>query len=554
MNTYDTYEKEYNWLDPLDHFTFLFDQINISQGKIKPVICNLDKLSTKRNFYNLIVADWTASTINQADSQLLKKLKSPIDSIQQPLQLYNYNDTFLFQQRLPQLFINSLLFTHKDIHEYVDCFAYFGDSLGKDAFEIGWYNSFDTPHTNETANNLEIIHQYEDLVSQCNLKKKNHVEIERTDFSFLIKEIRNRIWTAKTGRNYTENDYFCLTILSDFLHDETQKNHSAVPLKRVLSDLNDLFQNSSFQQLNLIQLPTKNNDTAKKKKISDLIDYFKQGKSIKYNLIDASNEAFFSDPNSIRAIQSAIANYCEDNEQIQHLNFYTPSTRYQSTPGLGKLKIETIQHAGEGFQFMLRSEGNTDTDMQMKLLIPGKEGNNVIKFGSWSSYDILPGDTLDCKLVTSNDVIKGNIYLDIYSSRRNIKKTILLSIKPVLLYSTCQILLILYFVMFVCICYILSCYSFLYIHKVVNLPILAIFFIAIITLLDLGLVKLLTSYYSNIWSETTRPLLIFLTIIFVLGIISAILTCRSFLGTKENDPPKSQNPDPRRGEIKEYDF
>jgi hypothetical protein len=447
---YNKYKEQYNWLDPSKHFDFLFDQIKLQKAQIRPVNCNLDTTNMQGRFYNLIVADWTSSTVNPFAQQLSNRLKASIDSAQEALQPdKNYASSSPIQEKLPLLLVSSLLFTHKDINEHVDCFAYIGDSIYNDMYRERWYNSQDGNVNNKAADNMFHTDLYKNFVTECHgllrshlaeLQKTDSRERERTDFSFLVKEILDKISDAENLHGYNErdeNNYLCITIISDFFHEETFGRHQTVPFNQVESQINTLLAKKSIQQINLLRMPTKKNDTSTINSINNLLKCFKK-ENIKFSLIDACDNSFCSNGNAIKEIQAATANY-EVGTTSPHLNLYASASQNSGYPAFGKLRISTLRPDGEALQFRLRSEKNTNPDIRLEISIPSSDHTEDIKMGTWSSHLIHPTDTVDCKLIATENDLKDHLYLDVYSSKTNIKKTILLTTQPFLDIDICEL-------------------------------------------------------------------------------------------------------------------
>lgn len=458
------YSNQYTF--PWKIFVFLSDQIVTRDKNLSSVsMSRSDAPTPSENYYSLVVADWSPSTNNVDESTLNDTYTGSIversDKLETPCK-NSYRTGLRFREKVPLLLLTSIL-AQKNNNQQVAMLAYLGDSLKRDLFDQIWYPGSDITLCKD-GSSIKLCEKFNSLIDTCyrNLQRRKLNEI-RTDFSFLLSTIKEAIRNIKSSNNLRDNNYISVIIVSDFWHEETFQFHDKRiirindAVKKELDTLSDL---NCIRQLTLVQLPSTQKDPFI---INRLIKAFHENNSADYECrIDMSAPPSVAQPiDAINELLAGSVTYEMSNPKINFNCYYPSGSMKSGIANLGKFSIAGVPQFGETFQFRLR--GDTSLPENTQLIVTADSGGTTkrMSLNKWTSLRVPANNVISCQLAAARqDILNDSLFLDIYYSINNLKRTFTLSLMPFLSPGACRWLLFFFVTASACICNLLTSYAY----------------------------------------------------------------------------------------------
>lgn len=454
----------YDWLDPRDLLRFPAEQAKLEKDPDAGVTkVNLDDTTGSEAHFSLVFSDLSVSAedklLENASKAFSLKIDNRLDSIKE---CSNYRRDFTIKEKLPLMIFaeqscNKSISTNKS---KISLLSYWGYNSVKPLFNNYWDKNISDWDFCDTENSGSFINIYNKHVTDC--RKLINVEGSegRTNFAYIAKAIKERL-SKNQPLNQAKNPFVSITIISDFAHEEFYKKHPHVPFASVQEHLFNLFQERYIKQVTLLVLPVSREQEHLDKKVHErvkqTIDLFTQeGKSrvrpvYLNDTFALNNLSCFFDALSETSTASTP-------DSCDVMNFYY--TEHTGEDNKGRLKLEPVGFYGEPVYvkfYSPKQSGNDKAVLELDLpnLLPKLPLNRIY------CCQVMPNHVVTCKLSDVTASTNG-LYMDIYSPKTSQKRTVRLSMKPILPFFFSFFLIIFHVILLTSMCLCLSCITIFY--------------------------------------------------------------------------------------------
>lgn len=531
---YKKYEDKFNWLSPLDVLKFPADQINIHNNQEEVQTIDFTVPVKDKKYYNLIFADWTGSTNNESKELLLKGLANDMKNAHVELNKCSLYDTSLhIKEILPLLFLSKYFSQGKVLRTHVGVFCDLGFGYTKQAFPNAWADMSACKFCENADGTTVVIKDYNSLINTCRQVDKRK---GRTDFSFMATEIDSKLKQLDIP-NFRPDVFVSIILISDFHHEVSPAGFLPKNFETVENEFRKLLANwQCIQQVTLIKIPVDTLDDEKSTSINRLMSFFQNLLKNRFtDSIDFTNSNFTNGQDVIKKILSASANYELVSPNNVDLSFYEP-LKFRNSPAdnMAKLKIKAgIGREGDTLIFKLRNTIlSSINNLKIEIDPSEKEGNSeFLELNKSISVDVRRDDTFCFNMIFDKPEDLKNLYLDIYSSKMVLKKSIEVNLRPLLDKERCWGLIYLYVLTITSACIIITAFTWLHYKASIQYNLFdkrksaTIFFILAAVIDCAACFSFFYAYSSLFYRENAWYLIILITILVIL-LFTTYLMCR----------------------------
>ncbi len=447
---------DYCWYSPYDILRFPINQLKYlgehGDSLIDVQVIHSASKKDKNSFYNILLSDFSLSTEDKETEK---------DKHGLPFLLYQHlkeerkfrNLDSSLKKNIPLLLINEYCQSKNPTT---------GDSIN--FYFYSGLNEFRSLSRNRKSDSLfavngSIIKDSKDSlgpvytsfikesIDSSKAVMQETKNFGRTNFKFIANHLDKQI---PDKQYYDKNNYVSLTIISDFLHDDSLRSDSIkIPFSEVKDSLAILFSKKAIKQINLLVIPSaaiskeqKDTHDAKINKLIMLFQY--EGINLFTHKLDLYDQDLTNDIDAVNKILAITSNYEEDSP-YREIYFYHPYTYFTSKHSLSSRLAFTLSDEDTSFVIGLRSSVPITDDIRLEIEKNHNARKFILALNEYKQLNITEKDIFSCNLnFNSNSIPSCDLYIDMYSINKKIKKTYSIIQRPTLPITLCRSLLFLY--------------------------------------------------------------------------------------------------------------